>query len=403
MANTNEEANGEASHRPPPFPKQNQVNQLEVPQLNMPLQFRGQVRQFSPNSGIENGSKRAGIPPYHPQVPSVLPYSQIPFNRPSPANHPVGQQNFSAPSHVPSHTRSLSQPMLFSMDSLPPLSPSPYKPDQFTGDVFMDERDGSSRPFLPTTPFTRGSSSRIGESLPPRKAHRRSNSDIPFGFSSVIHSSPSVMPLRSPGALNRSVSAREISAKPAQLILKGAESNGEGTGKRKNEADVSDDLVSTYMNLDDIDVFNSSDEKLGIENKEDSKASGSKTNGCDSSDNEATSGSVQKHGVYLSAAKKEGLKRNAFGDIASTSRHHRSVSMDSFMGKINYAEEFPSALPSPGATPGQLSPASSIDANSDAFSLEFGNGEFSSSDLQKIMSNEKLSEIAITDPKRARR
>ena len=44
-----------------------------------------------------------------------------------------------------------------------------------------------------------------------------------------------------------------------------------------------------------------------------------------------------------------------------------------------------------------------FDGNSAAFSLEFGNGEFSGPELKKIMANEKLAEIALIDPKRAKR
>ena len=38
-----------------------------------------------------------------------------------------------------------------------------------------------------------------------------------------------------------------------------------------------------------------------------------------------------------------------------------------------------------------------------SFNLEFGNGEFSAPELKKIMANEKLREIAIADPRRAKR
>lgn len=77
--------------------------------------------------------------------------------------------------------------------------------------------------------------------------------------------------------------------------------------------------------------------------------------------------------------------------------------MDSFMGKLNFGDESPKLPPSPGRRPGQLSPTNSLDTNSNTFSLEFGNGEFSGAELKKIMANEKLAEIALSDPKRAKR
>ncbi|OIT27940.1 PREDICTED: probable transcription factor PosF21 [Nicotiana attenuata] len=406
------------------FPKQHQsllsMNQLEIPQLTSTSQFRGQMRQFPPNFSVENSTaKRVGIPPSHPQMPPISPYSQIPVTRP--VNQQMGMQNFTSPG--PSHSRSLSQPSFFSLDSLPPLSPSPYREspstsmsDPISADVSMGDQDGNSHSLLPPSPFTRCNSSRAGESLPPRKAHRRSNSDIPFGFSAMMQSSPPLVPLRSPGSLERSVPSRE---KPIQLVKreamwdKGNDSNAEGMGERKSEGEVVDDLFSAYMNLDNIDALNSSgtDDKLGNENREDldSRASGTKTNGGDSSDNEATSSvndsgsSMQRLGISSSVEKKEGIKRSAVGDIAPTTRHYRSVSMDSFMGKLNFVDDSPKLPPSPGPRPGQLSPTSSLDASSNSFSLEFGNGEFSGAELKKIMANEKLAEIALADPKRAKR
>lgn len=400
-------------------PKQQPIsmNQLDMSQLNS-SQFRGQMRQFSPNFTSET-AKRVGIPPSHPQMPPISPYSQIPVR---PLNQQMGIQNFGTSSSPgPSHSRSLSQPSFFSLDSLPPLSPSPYKEstsnsmnESVSTDVSMEDQNAGSQSLLPPSPFSRvNNTSRVGESLPPRKAHRRSNSDIPFGFSTIMQSSQPLTPLRSPGA---PVPARDNSAaKPAQLVKrescweKGTETNNaEGMGERKSEEEVVDDLFSAYMNLDSLDALNSSgtDEKQGTENREDldSRASGTKTNGGDSSDNEATS-SVNESGnsMQRSSERREGIKRNAGGDIAPTSRHYRSVSMDSFMGKLNFGDESPKLPPSPGTRPGQLSPTNSLDTNSNAFSLEFGNGEFSGAELKKIMANDKLAEIALSDPKRAKR
>ncbi|CAI9104654.1 OLC1v1003376C2 [Oldenlandia corymbosa var. corymbosa] len=398
---------GTSSSSVPKQPQQQQnslsANQVEVPQIST-LQFRGQMRQFSPSSNVEN-SKRGGIPPSHPQMPPISPYSHVPVSRP--INHQLGMQNFSPNSGPgPSHSRSLSQPSFFSLDSLPPLSPSPYKDsvpnsisEPVSTDVLMDDQNASSQSLLPPSPFTRGNSFRAGESsLPPRKTHRRSNSDIPFGFSSIMQTSPPLMPLRSPGA---SMPAAVQLVKRESNWEKNSELSAEGMGERKSEGEVVDDLFSAYMNLDNIDALNSSgtDEKQGTENRDDldSRASGTKTNGCDSSDNEATS-SVNESGNSM---KREGIKRSAVGDIAPTSRHYRSVSMDSFMGKLNFGDESPKLPPSPGGRPGQLSPSNSLDSNT--FSLEFGNGEFSGAELKKIMANEKLAEIALSDPKRAKR
>lgn len=389
------------------------MEQLNIPQFNPSSQMRTTTRNhhhFQSQHSFDANNKRVGMPPSHPhQIPPISPYSQIPVSR----SHNM--------SPTPTHSRSLSQPSFFSLDSLPPLSPSPPFRDSSstsisdppTADVSMEDRDVSSSHSLlpPSSPFTRNNSnnpSRDTLPLPPRKAHRRSNSDIPFGFSTVLQSSPPLIPLR-----GGSVSGV---AKPAQLVKKETtwdrsvdHNNDEGSDEKKSppEGEVMDDLFSAYMNLDNIDALNLSgtdDNKTGTENRDDldSRASGTKTtNGCgDSSDNEAES-SVNESGDGMQ--KREGVKRSAGGDIAPTTRHYRSVSMDSFIGKLNFNDESPKLPPSPGHRAGLMSPTNAMDGNSAAFSLEFGNGEFSGPELKKIMANEKLAEIALSDPKRAKR
>lgn len=190
------------------------------------------------------------------------------------------------------------------------------------------------------------------------------------------------------------------------------DSSAEGTVERKSEGDAGDDLFSAFMNLDNLDALNSS----GTEDKRedmDSRASGTKTNGADSSENEAESsvneggGRVLPQKVKTSPSlEKEGSKRSAAGDPdlnVSASRHSRSISMDSFMEKMNFGDESPKLPPCPGARPGQDSYTNSLDGTSSNFSLDLANGEFSGVELKKIMANEKLAEIALTDPKRAKR
>ncbi|XP_058730112.1 bZIP transcription factor 29-like [Vicia villosa] len=366
-----------------------QFNQSQMRNQNHNQQVQQQVHQQ--HHHFQDGSnKRVGIPPSHPhQIPPISPYSQIPVSRPIMPPHNT--------SPTPSHTRSLSQPSFFSLDSLPPLSPCPFRDSSSTShsehaDVSMEDRDVS----LP--PFARN------PSLPPRKSHRRSNSDIPFGFSTVLQSSPPLIPLR----------GREM-AKPNQLAVKretgwerNVDSSNNNVEEKKSlspEGEVVDDLFSAYMNLDNIDAINSTgnDDKNANaavnDNRDDldSRASGTKTNGGDSSDNEAES-SVNESGDSMQ--RREGMKRSAGGDIAPTTRHYRSVSMDSFIGKLNFNDESSKLPPSPG---GLVSPGNSGDGNAAAFSLEFGNGEFSGPELKKIMANEKLAEIAMADPKRAKR
>ena len=160
------------------------MEQLSIPQFN-PSQMRARHHHQNQNQfDGGNSNKRAGIPPSHPhQIPPISPYSQIPLSR----QHSNINSNSNI-SPTPTHTRSLSQPSFFSLDSLPPLSPSPFRDSSSTSvseaaDVSMEDRDVSSHSLLPPSPFSRTlNTNNSNLPLPPRKAHRRSNSDIPFGF-----------------------------------------------------------------------------------------------------------------------------------------------------------------------------------------------------------------------------
>ncbi|GMH02812.1 hypothetical protein Nepgr_004651 [Nepenthes gracilis] len=418
---------------PSSFPKQQLLptNHLDVSQLNM-SQIRPPMQHNSPNFqnfGSET-PRRVGIPPSHPPIPPISPYSQIPATRP--LTQHVGSQNFG---HGPCHSRSLSQPSFFSLDPLPPFSTLPIQ-NSPSGPIpaeainwmstSMENRDGNTNSMLPRSPFMSGNSLHVGEGLPPRKMHRRSISDIPFGFHSLMHSPPPLpplpLPLRDHDSLERTLSGGECSgaAKAALLVKKESSWDRASDGivevddERKFEGEVDDDFLSAYMNLDSIDALNSSgtDDKNGKENHEDmdSRASGSKTNGGESSENEVES-SVNESGssgqrlvIGSSSDRRDIAKRTATVDIAPTTRHYRSVSMDSFVAKIHFSDEAPKLPPSPGTHFGQLSLKNSPDnGNSDTFNLEFHNGEFSGAELKKIMANEKLAEIALSDPKRAKR
>lgn len=328
------------------------------------------------NNSVSSNSKRpAGIPPSHPH------------------------SHFVAPKIVPlqvgaTHSRSLSQSSFFSFDHLPPLSPSVFResgiPVSGSNEVPLEDKDGGLRG--------------INEGLPPRRGHRRSRSDVVLGFDSGGQSSVSQF-------VGKEKEKEKEKEKPAQLVLKreldwggGGSGNGggEGGGERKSGDSVVDDLFSAYMNLDNLDALNSS----SMEDKDmDSRASGTRTN--DSSENEVESSIAgNSHGIHgatsRNLAEKSG-KRSAPGDLVPTARHFRSLSMDSFMGNLNFSDDSPKLPPSPGIRSAHHSPSNSFDGNTSQFSLEFANGDFSPAELKKIMENEKLAEIAVSDPKRVKR
>ncbi|GJN19974.1 hypothetical protein PR202_gb07294 [Eleusine coracana subsp. coracana] len=219
----------------------------------------------------------------------------------------------------------------------PGLPPTPPGAHPSHADVCMD--DASAR--------AQGG----GAGLPPRKAHRRSRSDVPFGY----FPPPASPKTESPGGW----------ALPA----------GVGSG---------DDLFNAYMSMEGMDGGG------GLKYSSDGDSSGVRTNGgADSSENESEDyGAGADSSQFLLwgdvPGKKSSTKRNAAGEPAATmaaGRHARSLSMDSLMGKLSF---------SANGEPGK-------------FSLEFGGGEFTPAEMKRIMADEKLAEMALADPKRVKR
>lgn len=362
--------------------------------------------------GVHENQKH-GIPPSHPNTifsPSTTPHPQFM----APQSQRMRSSNLS-PGAGSSHSRSLSQSSFFSLDSLPPLSPlPPYREpsafsDSVSRDVAMEESLATSH--APSVPVNRGHAVHLGHSLPPREGHRRSaSSDSPLGSSDFGQSFPQLIPSRSWNDRDNLVCRGESSGfeKPVQLVLKVPKKDmehvdgfsGEPGNVRKDDA--LDDLYSAYMNLDNIQNMNFSMEDKDL----DSRTSGSKT--VESSDNEVESHAngkttgAQGASSSCSEERREGLKRRSNGDIAPGARHRRSFSLDSSIGNFHIEDGSPKLPPLQNRV-GQHSPSNSIDGKTSEISMEFGNSEFSSEELKKIMENDKLAEIAMSDPKRAKR
>lgn len=204
-------------------------------------------------------------------------------------------------------------------------------------------------PYRKSSPTSSISDSATAENLPPRKLHRRSASDIPLGF---------------------------LLAPPPTLKLNPSFDRAEGAGERKPERNVTDELFDAFLNFD------------GFREEIDSRGGGTSKNGTCSSESEGESNAIDCAAAGESAP------------AATHSRHFRSISMDGLMGKLNFGEESTRVPPSPGSKRSQSSQSDLMDG---IFSLEFGNGEFSSAELKKIMSDKRLEEVALADPKRAKR
>ncbi|KAE8769383.1 transcription factor RF2b-like [Hordeum vulgare] len=200
----------------------------------------------------------------------------------------------------------------------------------------------------PTPPSGAGSHSlhvadacmRMQDDSAPRKAHRRSRSDVPFGY----------FPPPSPKTES-------------------------GWGLPGGGAVGGDELFNAFMSMEGMDGLNSSDG--------DSRGSSMPpANGADSSENESEDYGGVESQVFLWG--EAGKKRNADGEptAAAAARHARSLSMDSLMGKLSFSAN--------GGEPSK-------------FSLEFGSGEFTPAEMKRIMADEKLAEMALADPKRVKR
>ncbi|KAH9307682.1 hypothetical protein KI387_035593 [Taxus chinensis] len=394
------------------------------------------------------GSKRQGIPPSHPHFPPSMPYSQPSFMQ-IPASWSMAQQNSQNQQHfnpnpVPSHSRSMSQPAFFSLDSLPPLSPSPYREpstpslsDPMSGDASMEEQEGntpipsnSSHNPPPLSPFSRRSPNQMSDSLPPRKGHRRVCSDIPFAFSGGSQS-PSgdlqqgfVNSFERASLKGNTETDREKSR--TQMVQAKMEwnrnrnQNMEGMGEKETE--VGNDLYSAYVDVEKVNNMNRSrpldkqmpdnsddvqEDSGGSSVKEKSLKTGDQISSGDESDSEVNEiNSMSRNNEAIGYEKKDGNKRSAGqGDniqYLNRSRHSRSVSMDSVMSKMpSFGEDIKQGSPVQGQN-ARHSHSASMDGSMN-FNLEFGNGEFSGAEMKKIMANEKLAEIAMADPKRAKR
>jgi hypothetical protein len=96
----------------------------------------------------------------------------------------------------------------------------------------------------------------------------------------------------------------------------------------------------------------------------------------------------------------------------SNPRHCRSLSVDSFMGNLNFgpvgqeSPKFPPPSPAAGTSDGLSRTGSGpLGGPSALFAtdLVIASGEFSEADKKKIMANDNLAEIALSDPKRVKR
>ncbi|KAG6496586.1 bZIP transcription factor 29-like [Zingiber officinale] len=272
----------------------------------------------------------------------------------------------------------------FVRPGIPPSAPSPSPPFHFRSlsrnPTFSTLGSSSPNPIPP--PFD-------SAGLPPRNAHRRSQSDVPIGF--FQSASPSG-PMAADGATSAMI-WQQRRPLPPQKVKQEAEweKETESSAEGKSEGDTADDLFNAYMNLDALDA-SGMEEKHG--DLDSNKLSGTRTSMADSSENEAESSSMDHSGD----------KRSVEGDLNPvTTRHFRSLSMDSLSGKLRFGDEPPQLLPSSASQTAHHSRSDSLDGTANVLNSEFLNTKFNSVEIKKIMANEKLAEMALADPRRVKR
>ncbi|KAK0575796.1 hypothetical protein LWI29_007187 [Acer saccharum] len=262
-------------------------------------------------------NRRPGMPPPYPNNPQLQMLSPRP------------NWNLNSNPRV-SHYRSLSHSSVF--DPLPPLSPMnptntlsvSFVGPNLTDVSVVGERAGNSQHGLLVPSFVNRDNASNGiEMMPPRKTHQRSFSETPMGFSAMINqSSPQLMPI------------------------------GSSWGASPDVEETGDDLVSSYLNLENIDALN------GCESS-DKKAGNRETN--------TTSMGFQFQGASSSVprGRSGGRKRTVSMDNAATQTRVDQLSTEEKLAK-------------------------------------FG-GKFNEAQLKKVLAEDKLSQLALSNPKRVKR
>ncbi|KAF8780783.1 hypothetical protein HU200_000723 [Digitaria exilis] len=293
-------------------------------------------------------------------TPLFLPPPMAPRGLAPPGSAFSAFSNYQGPPAAPggSHlARPLTKTPFFSTDSLAPL---PYSADPAAGAVAA----------VPRSPPSLGGSEQQGASpsgLPPRGAgHRRSLSDFLIGFS-LQNKLPLALPMLPPA---------------------------EGYSKSADAAAL-EELFRSYRDPRALAVLGSPNERnshlLGNQVMSGQRA----WSPADSSDNETESWATASGG----------------GGTSHPRRHCRSLSVDSIMGSLNFGALSPTVLPRPPSLASGSGAGASVSHTGSGPSgaavavatSELANGEFTESEMKKIMANDRLAELALADPRRVKR
>lgn len=168
-------------------------------------------------------------------------------------------------------------------------------------------------------------------------------------------------------------------------------------GSNISENECQDIVMRTADGSDGIHIRTDSGGSDMMKEKNDKDADWSSSG--DEADSEINLIGNQNRNALLLERDKEGNGHQSFG----STRHNRSMSVDSILTNTNSINSAKDLKLSPSQSQSSRDfHRSSTDVNIN-FKMELGNGEFTEAELKKILSNEKLTEIARTDPRRVKR
>lgn len=277
---------------------------------------------------------------------------------------------------------------------------------------------------------------------PPQRGHRRSHSEIPFRFSTgadalfgraLGQAPPKGSEIGTDEMSWQRFKATNLNVK--QELQWGNDRDGQGVmeavGERGGEGEGGDDLFSMYIDVDKIDSFQNADAPDSSENniKKMDKGGRSRASSSASQDNEKTpllsseKGESFQEGTDSDKDDSEKDEDSLMGDSNERDSetfgngklkeakaekeirgpfHARSASMDGLVQSLKGGNDVHQSTPPARNKQVRHQHSLSMDGSLD-FKLNFPNGDFDGAEMKKIMANDKLAEIALLDPKRAKR
>ncbi|KAI5081980.1 hypothetical protein GOP47_0001723 [Adiantum capillus-veneris] len=309
-----------------------------------------------------------------------------------------------------------------SIPSLPPLSPSP------------SNYQSTSRKYATDL-------NQAAINAPSRKGHRRSHSEVAPTFSTgtdtlfgrvLMQAIPTSRDIATEESWQK---FKATNPQVKQELHWGNEKEGQAAvdavGERGGDGEGSDDLFSMYIDMDKIDSFQNAEGPDSSENyaKRVDKGARSRASSSASQDNEKNpllssekgesfhggtdsdkEDSDKEEDSYMADSNERSSEPYSNGKAKDAKKdgnlhgpfHVRSASMDGVVQSLKGGNDPQQSTPPARNKTARHLHSLSMDGSLN-FKLNFPNGDFDGAELKKIMANDKLAEIALVDPKRAKR